>query len=209
MKVYGNFKAPCNAFSYVSVGNLEEHTEGTMASIRFLAYVCYLLVICAASVHGNEELIEKLCSVTIAPDDYCPNCLRSNPRSSELNARELAGTAIFCAYNQSTLAQDAFSSYASSAYIPPLKAAYSSCASITDSIGEKITVALNSWGDGNYKDSESKLNSSRDDVVTCRTKLADGFARAGRPPFPKDLGEKFKGLLALVTVAEQILEEID
>ncbi|GAB4829869.1 hypothetical protein Ancab_019515 [Ancistrocladus abbreviatus] len=131
------------------------------------------------------------------------------PSKPEFGVRGLAGTAIFCAYNQSTLVQGASHSLASRTSNPGIKAAYSACASITDTVGEKVTLALNSWGEGNYGDAEKQLRSARQsDIPSCRDKLNDAFNRAGNPPLPADLGAKFKGLLALVTVAEQIVEQI-
>ncbi|GAB4829868.1 hypothetical protein Ancab_019514 [Ancistrocladus abbreviatus] len=129
------------------------------------------------SIHADRQLINQVCLGTVAPDDYCLPCLLSNPRSPSFGVRELAGTAIFCAYNQSTLAQGAFQSLASQTSNPGIKAAYSARASIT------VTVAR-------------------------KDKLNDAFKRAGNPPLPADLEAKFKGLLALVTFAEHIVEQI-
>ncbi|GMH27815.1 hypothetical protein Nepgr_029658 [Nepenthes gracilis] len=182
-----------------------------LSSVEIPIFLCLFTVVYTilSSVHGDEELIRKVCSKTSSPDVYCLGCLHTNPRSPELDVRELAGTAIFCACNQSDATVAAFNRYATMTSDQDLVNAFAYCADAADIVGEKATVALSSWGDGNYKDSEDELNSARDvDIVNCRTELNKTFSKAGKPPFPQELQVEFTGLLGVVTIAEEIVEQI-
>ncbi|GAB2285292.1 hypothetical protein Dimus_019746 [Dionaea muscipula] len=181
----------------------------------FVAVMCICFAIgvlmAPTSVHGDENLMRQVCSIkhTVSPT-YCWECLVSNPRSREFGVRELAATGIFCAYNQSTIVQAAFTGYASKSINQMMKAAYSECVKIMDQqVGEKITVALNSWGNNNYVDSIDKLHDAVNGILACRGDIERAVLHAGYPPLlPKELVDGIQKLLALTFIALQIEDQL-
>ncbi|GAB2285293.1 hypothetical protein Dimus_019747 [Dionaea muscipula] len=171
----------------------------------FIAVMCICFAIgvlmAPMSVHGDENLMRQVCNKTRSPPN-CWQCLISNPRSQEFGVRELAATGIFCAYNQSSLVQAVVTGFASTEMNQRFKAAYSDCVKIIDQqVGEKITVALNSWGNNNYIDSINKLSDATHGIISCR----DGITLAGNVPMPRDLANGIQKLLFLTYNALQIV----
>ncbi|GAB2285291.1 hypothetical protein Dimus_019745 [Dionaea muscipula] len=174
-------------------------------------YICFaigVLLMAPTSVHGDEKLMRQVCSLTASPS-YCWECLISNPRSREFGVRELTATGIFCAYNQSTIVQAAVTGYASKERNQKLKGSYSDCVKIIDQqVGEKITVALNSWGNNNYDDSIKNLRDAMSAIRSCSEGISYAARHAGNPPVPKDLTDGILKLLALTYTALQIEDQI-
>ncbi|GAB2274876.1 hypothetical protein Dimus_009647 [Dionaea muscipula] len=175
----------------------------------FFVYLFFSIALFAPFGHGDQQLMKQVCHFTGPREGLCMECLMSNPQSPGLGIRELAGTTIYCAYDQSVKVKDAYTSYASRESNQILKSGYSECASMIDNqVAEKITVALNRWGDRNYLDSIVNLSYAQNGLRNCRDLIGTALRRAGVSQFSRDLGYGMDKLDKQIDVAYEIEQAV-
>ncbi|KAI8570405.1 hypothetical protein RHMOL_Rhmol01G0031700 [Rhododendron molle] len=102
-------------------------------------------------VHGDSTLIDSVCRDTPFPID-CHNCFGSNPLSSQADVKGLAGIAINCLYAPATDVDNLLRTYTTYG-----QSQYAFCLQQFDSIVQNLSLALQSWKNNQYRDSQNLL----------------------------------------------------
>ncbi|KAE9462609.1 hypothetical protein C3L33_05480, partial [Rhododendron williamsianum] len=116
-------------------------------------------------VNGDSTLIDRVCRDTPFPID-CHNCLGSNPLSSQADVKGLAGIAINCSYAPATDVDNLLRTYTTYG-----QSQYAFCLQQFDSIVQNLSLALQSWKNNQYRDSQNLLEKALGAYSKCLKSL--------------------------------------
>ncbi|KAH7860204.1 hypothetical protein Vadar_010621 [Vaccinium darrowii] len=135
--------------------------------LHFIFLVAVKIIHDPVLVNGDVALIGRVCSITPYPAD-CHNCLDSNPLSSRVDMRGLAGIAINCSYAAAVDLDNLFNEY-----VQYGQSQYEFCFQQFDYVVQNVSSALQSWKNNRYPESQNLVTKAVGAYLKCHNNLID------------------------------------